>query len=267
MRTVAVVLAGGSGQRFGGDLPKQLQVLAGRTLLEHSVAAFEQAPAVDEIMVVMPPGFATMAQKLLAAASYRKVAAVIGGGVARTDSTRCAIAELSAGREPAGGTTDDANVLFHDAARPLIDQRIIADCVGALGTHQAIGVAVPSSDTIVEVTDGIVTAMPRRDALARFQTPQGFRLSVIRRAYQLADADPAFSQQPATDDCGIVLRYLPDVPVRLVRGSERNIKITYPDDLHIAEALLRLSRQTDTPATGVRSADPRANMEQRRAAP
>lgn len=268
MRTVAVVLAGGSGQRFGGDLPKQLQVLAGRTLLEHSVAAFEQAPAVAEIMVVMPAGFATMARDLLSAASCRKVAAVIGGGVSRTDSTRCAIAELSAaGRGAGGSTTDDSNVLFHDAARPLIDQRIIADCVSALGTHQAIGVAVPSSDTIVEVTDGIVTAMPRRDALARFQTPQGFRLSVIRRAYQLADADPAFGQQPATDDCGIVLRYLPDVPVRLVRGSERNIKITYPDDLHVAEALLRLSRQTDTSSPGVRSADPRANMDERRTAP
>lgn len=239
MRTVAVVLAGGSGQRFGGDLPKQLHALAGKTLLEHSVAAFEHAPGVDAIMVVMPAGFATMARDLLAAASYGKVATVIDGGVSRTDSTRCAIAELcAAGRTGTG--TDDCNVLFHDAARPLIDQRVIADCISALGTHQAIGVGVPSPDTIVEVTDGIVTAMPRRDTLARFQTPQGFRLSLIMRAYQLADADPAFSQRPATDDCGIVLRYLPDVPVRLVRGSERNIKITYPDDVHIAEALLRL---------------------------
>lgn len=241
MRTVAVVLAGGSGQRFGGDLPKQLHVLAGKTLLEHSVAAFEHAPGVDAIMVVMPEGFATAARDLLAAGSYSKVATVIGGGVSRTDSTRCAIAELCAG----GTGTDDCNVLFHDAARPLVDQRIIADCVSALGTHQAIGVAVPSSDTIVEVTDGIVTTMPRRDTLARFQTPQGFRLSVIMRAYELADADPAFGQRPATDDCGVVLSYLPDVPVRLVRGSERNIKITYPDDLHIAEALLRLSSQKD----------------------
>ena len=241
MRTVAVVLAGGYGQRFGGDLPKQLYVLAGRTLLEHSVAAFEQAPGVDAIMVVMPAGFATKARDLLAAGSYRKVTAVIEGGVARTDSTRSAIAELlGAGGDPAETGADDCNVLFHDAARPLIDQRIIADCISALATHQAIGVAVPSSDTIVEVTDGTVTAMLRRDELARFQTPQGFRLSVITRAYQLADSDPAFAQLPATDDCGIVLRYLPDIPVRLVRGSQRNIKITYPDDLHIAEALLRL---------------------------
>jgi 2-C-methyl-D-erythritol 4-phosphate cytidylyltransferase len=241
MRTVAVVLAGGSGQRFGGDLPKQLHVLAGKTLLEHAVAAFEHAPGVDAIIVVMPTRFATMARDLLGPARYSKVATVIGGGVSRTDSTRTAIAELcGAGRGLSETGTGDCNVLFHDAARPLIDQRIIADCISALGTHQAIGVAVPTSDTIVEVTDGIVTAMPRRDTLARFQTPQGFRLSVIMRAYELADADPAFGERPATDDCGIVLRYLPDVPVRLIPGSERNIKITYPDDLHVAEALLRL---------------------------
>jgi 2-C-methyl-D-erythritol 4-phosphate cytidylyltransferase len=245
MRMVAVVLAGGIGQRFGGDKPKQFQVLAGRTLIEHSVAAFEQAPGVDEILIVMPPGQAGPARERFPAArgkggpggkggkgGYHKVTAVIEGGVTRTDSTRCAIAALGA---------DECDVLFHDAARPLLDQRIIADCVAALATDRAIGVAVPSSDTIVEVTDGVITGMPRRDTLARCQTPQGFRLSVIRQAYQRADADPGFPGRPATDDCGIVHRYLPDVPVRLVPGSERNIKITYPGDLDLAETLLRLS--------------------------
>jgi ribitol-5-phosphate 2-dehydrogenase (NADP+) / D-ribitol-5-phosphate cytidylyltransferase len=230
MRTVAVVLAGGTGQRFGGDKPKQLQVLAGRTLLEHSVAAFERAPLVDTIMIVMPAGLAEQAREQFATLGHAKVTEVIEGGATRTDSTRCAIVALG---------DDDCNVLFHDAARPLLDQRIIADCVSALGTDLAIGVAVPSSDTIVEVTDGVVTGMPRRETLARCQTPQGFRLSVIRRAYELADADPAAPQRQATDDCGIVLRYLPDVPVRLIPGSERNIKITYPHDLDVAETLLR----------------------------
>jgi 2-C-methyl-D-erythritol 4-phosphate cytidylyltransferase len=230
MRTVAVVLAGGMGQRFGGDRPKQMQVLAGRTLIEHSVAAFEQAPGVGAITIVMPAGLAGPARQRFAGAAHPKVTRVIEGGTTRTDSTRCAIAALG---------EDECNVLFHDAARPLVDQRIIADCVSALATDRAIGVAVPSSDTIVEVADGVVTGMPRRDTLARCQTPQGFRLSVIRRAYELADADPSFTLRQATDDCGVVLRYLPDVPVRLVQGSERNIKITYPGDLEVAETLLR----------------------------
>jgi 2-C-methyl-D-erythritol 4-phosphate cytidylyltransferase len=231
MRTVAVVLAGGTGQRFGGDKPKQLHVLAGRTLVEHAVTAFEQAPGVAAITIVMPPGLASQAKEQFTDSDdHPKVTGVIEGGATRTDSTRCAIAALG---------ESECNVLFHDAARPLLDQRIITDCIGALATHQAIGVAIPSSDTIVEVADGMVTRMPRRETLARCQTPQGFRLSVIRRAYQLADADPDFPQRPATDDCGIVLRYLPEVPVRLVPGSERNIKVTYPGDLEVAEALLR----------------------------
>ncbi len=176
MRTVAVVLAAGSGQRFGG-LPKQLRTLAGRTLIEHSVAAFDTAPGVDAILVVTSAGLTRRVRALLADGGYRKVSGVIEGGLTRTDSTRRAIAALDG---------DECDVLFHDAARPLIDQPIIAACVRALATDRAVGVTVPSSDTIVEAVDGVVTRMPRRDLLQRCQTPQGFRLSVIAAAYQLA---------------------------------------------------------------------------------
>ena len=98
--------------------------------------------------------------------------------------------------------------------------------------------AVPASDTIVVVEDGMMTSMPHRETLRRCQTPQGFRLSVIRQAHELALADPGFADLTATDDCGVVLRYLPDVPVAVVPGSERNIKITYPQDLSVAEVLI-----------------------------
>jgi 2-C-methyl-D-erythritol 4-phosphate cytidylyltransferase len=254
MRTVAVVLAGGTGQRFGSGtpgtsdaagaaggpadpagrkLPKQLLVLAGATLLERSVAAFEAAPGVDEVLVVIAAGFAGRARQLLGEDRYRKLSGIIEGGRARADSTRRAIAVL------AGRDAGDLNVLFHDAARPLVEQRIIADCVTALTGWQAAGVVVPVSDTLVEVTDGVLTRVLPRESLARCQTPQGFRLSVISRAYELADADPAFVATAATDDCGVVLRYLPELPIRAVPGSERNIKITYPGDLDVAEALLR----------------------------
>ncbi len=232
MRTVAVVLAGGSGQRFGSGLPKQLLPLTGRTLVEHSVAAFEQAPDVAAILVVMAAGHASQVAGLLAAGGYQKVMGVIEGGASRPESTRRAIEELG---------PEECDVLFHDAARPLVNQRIIADCVGALRTHRAVGVAVPASDTIVIVDNDVMTAMPRRDRLRRCQTPQGFRLGVIRRAYELAQADPAFTDLASTDDCGVVLRYLPDITVAVVPGSERNFKITYPDDLRVAESLLNHS--------------------------
>jgi 2-C-methyl-D-erythritol 4-phosphate cytidylyltransferase len=230
MQTVAVVLAGGSGSRFGAAGPKQLRILGGRNLIEHCVRAFDQAPGVEEVLVVAAADITAQVRHDLA--GYRKVADVIQGGTSRTDSTRRALRWLTARLAP------DDRVLFHDAARPLVDQRIIADCVAALDRWQAVGVVVASSDTIVEVADGVIQRVLPRDSLARCQTPQGFRLSVIGRAYELADADPGFAAVPPTDDCGVVLRYLPDVPVGMVPGSERNLKITYAADLAVAQALL-----------------------------
>ena len=250
MQMVAVVLGGGVGQRLGAGTPKQLLTLGGTTLLERCVAAFEAAPGVDEILVVMARGYTGPAEELLA--GYRKLTRVVEGGVTRPDSTRVALAAIaarSAGTITPGGTTlpalppvaagpnppADCGVLLHDAARPLVDQRIIADCVAALAVHEAAGVAVATSDTIVIAEDGVMHSVPPRERLFRCQTPQCFRLSVISRAHELAAADPGFVP---TDDCGVVLRYLPEVKVHLVPGSERNIKVTYPHDLTVAEALL-----------------------------
>jgi 2-C-methyl-D-erythritol 4-phosphate cytidylyltransferase len=235
MRTVAVVLAAGTGTRFGPGPAKQLRLLGGRTLLERSVAAFAQAPEVDAVLVVTTAELVGEVRVLLAGSPG--LAAVIEGGDARSDSTRQAIAWLTAALDPGDGG-DQCKVLFHDAARPLVDQRIITDCVRALDTWDAVGVVVPTTDTIVELADGAFGRILPRDSLARCQTPQGFRLGVIRRAHELAAADPRFAELPATDDCGVVLRYLPGVPVGAVTGSERNLKITYATDLDVAEALL-----------------------------
>ena len=238
MRTVAVVLAGGSGVRLGGDTPKQLQLLGGRTLVEHCVAAFDAAPGVDSIIVVMPAGLVSEAERILAD-RYGKLSDVIAGGADRPGSTSRAIDLLSRPGE-------DCNVLFHDAARPLVDQRIIADCVAGLADGEALGVVVPTTDTIAHLSDGVMTSIPPRESLGRCQTPQGFRLSVIRRAYDRAATDPDAAAFTATDDCGIVLHYLPEVQVRVVKGSERNLKITYPGDLRIAEATLRETASGET---------------------
>jgi 2-C-methyl-D-erythritol 4-phosphate cytidylyltransferase len=247
MRMVAVVLGGGVGQRLGAGVPKQLLTLGGRTLIEHCVTAFDQAPGIDEILVVMARGYTEQVKVMLADGGYRKVTAVIEGGVTRPDSTRVALAAIAATAPPATASTatagaatagaepGDCGVLLHDAARPLVDQRIIADCVAALRVHDAAGVAVPASDTMVVTDNGVMQSMPRRETLLRCQTPQCFRLPVITRAHELAAADPGFAP---TDDCGVVLRYLPDVDVHIVPGSERNIKVTYAQDLAVAEVVL-----------------------------
>ena len=145
MRTVAVVLAGGTGQRFGGDGPKQMRLLAGRSLVEHSVAAFEQADGVDSITVVMPAGLTAQAMEHFARSGFRKVTGVIEGGATRTDSTRRAIAALG---------DEECDVLFHDAARPLVEQRIIADCISALAENRAIGVAVRETSAAARLDRG-----------------------------------------------------------------------------------------------------------------
>jgi ribitol-5-phosphate 2-dehydrogenase (NADP+) / D-ribitol-5-phosphate cytidylyltransferase len=231
MRTVAAVLAGGLGQRTGLGLPKQLLKIAGKTIIEHSVAAFSAAPQIDEIIVVMTAGRTGDVAALLARGGHHKVSQVLEGGETRSASTRRALAALG---------SEECDVLLHDAARPLVSQEIIERCVTALTAYQAVGVTIPVSDTIVATSAGVITQMPPRDSLHRCQTPQGFRLSVIRRAHELARADPAFA---ATDDCGVVLRYLPEVPIGVVAGSERNMKITYADDIAVAETLLSRHRE------------------------
>ncbi len=247
MRMIAVVLGGGVGQRLGAGIPKQLLTLGGKTLVERCVAAFDQAPGIDEILVVMARGYTGQVKAMLTDAGYRKVTAVIEGGATRSDSTRVALAAIAASAASAPG---DCGVLLHDAARPLVDQRIIADCVAALRVHDAAGVAVPASDTMVITDNGVMHSVPPRETLFRCQTPQCFRLSVITRAHELAAADPGFAP---TDDCGVVLRYLPDVDVHIVPGSERNIKITYAQDLAVAEALLTRGGDPPEPPGALRA--------------
>ena len=229
MRTVAAVLAAppsGPPVPPGPDAAALLAPLAGRPVIEHSVAAFEAAPLIDEILVVAPPALGARAARLLAAAGYRKVSRVIDGGATRAESAWRAIRAL--------GETD-CNLLIHDAARPLIGPRVIEDCAAALRDCRAVCAAVPAADTMVKVEKDRITERPPRDRLRRRQTPQGFRLDVIRRGHELALADPGF--EPA-DDCAIVLRYLPEVAVRLVPGSEPDVTVTGPAGLAIAEALL-----------------------------
>ncbi|MEV0406266.1 2-C-methyl-D-erythritol 4-phosphate cytidylyltransferase [Actinoallomurus sp. NPDC050550] len=228
MSTIAVVLAGGTGLRLGLNAPKQLATVGGRPILARAIEAFDSAPDIDEVLVVMAAGHVAEAEVI--AKPYTKVADVVEGGATRTESTLRALAALE-------DRPGDARVLFHDAARPFVDARIIADCVAALERDEVVAVAVPSSDTVVVVEEDRVVEMPTRDRLRRFQTPQGFRLATIRAAYERALADPGFTERPPTDDCGVVHRYLPEIPIQVVLGSEQNIKITHPVDLLIAEQI------------------------------
>ena len=233
---VAVLLAGGVGKRVGLDIPKQLLKIAGRPILEHALARLDQHDAVDEIIVMMAPGHLDAVREIVRSGGYSKVSQILEGAETRNDTTLRALDALG---------DRDCKVLLHDAVRPMLSARIIRECFDALDAYDAVDVAIPSADTIISVTsENTIRDIPPRAALRRGQTPQAFRASVIRRAYELAGKDPSFQ---ATDDCTVVLRYLPDVPIWVVKGDERNMKVTEPIDLYLVDKLFQLA-SLDLPA-------------------
>ena len=242
LRNVAVILAGGTGTRVGLSIPKQLIKIAGKTIIEHTIAAFEASPLIDEIVIMMAPGHLDPVRAIVRNGDYAKVSHILEGAETRNGTTGRALDALG---------DEECNVLFHDAVRPLVSQTIIADNVKALAQYDAVDTAIPSADTVVQVhadapiggAESIADVLPRH-LLRRGQTPQSFRLSVIRKAYKIAEQDPGFT---ATDDCTVVLRYLPEVPIAVVAGHERNMKVTEPIDVYIADKLFQL-HSADTPA-------------------
>jgi 2-C-methyl-D-erythritol 4-phosphate cytidylyltransferase len=234
---VAVVLAGGTGTRVGLNIPKQLIKIAGKPIIEHTIAAMQQSPLIDEIVVMMAPGFLDEVRAIVRRGEYDKVSQILEGADTRNETTAAALAALG---------DAECNVLLHDAVRPLVSQTIIAANVEALQTYAAVDTAIPSADTVIQVaaTDGRLDDVLPRHLLRRGQTPQSFRLSTIRAAYANAASDPNFT---ATDDCTVVLRYLPEVPIAVVPGHERNMKVTEPIDVYIADKLFQLT-SADTPS-------------------
>ena len=230
---VAILLAGGSGQRFGADRPKQFVRIGERTVLEHSLAAFEQSPHIDAILIVSHPQHLDEVRELLPSSQHPKLLAVVAGGAERQDSTLNALRALA---QITDSPLEQIRILIHDAVRPAVSQSIIERVCTALHTHQAANLVVPVTDTLLEVNDnGTTAAMPSRARYRRVQTPQGFHAATLQHAYDVALTDPNFQ---ATDDCGVVFRYLPEVEIALVEGEQRNIKLTYPEDLHVLHHLL-----------------------------
>lgn len=229
-RTVAVLLAGGIGVRVGLGIPKQLIKIAGKAIVEHTLEVVNASPVIDEIIIVMNAGAIEQLDSLMDRDRFPKLTQIIPGGETRNDSTRAALAVI--------GDDPDTKVLFHDAVRPFVNDRILEDCVEALEDYDAVDTAIPSADTIIQVdSSSHITAIPDRSLLRRGQTPQAFRAGTIRRAYELAADDPGFH---ATDDCGVVFTYLPETPIYVVDGTAENMKVTEPIDVHIADKLFQL---------------------------
>ena len=211
-------------------MPKQLLPLEdGRSVLEHSVNAFELSPAISEIAVVMHPEWIDEARHICERNEWRKVKKIIPGGTERWESSWHALIAYSDFSPSLQGRTGEACCLWlHDAARPFVSQRILADVAEALEKHAAVTVAVPSTDTVYLTHDHCLTSMPPRETVMRAQTPQAFRLPVIAEAFRRAIEQGGVA---ATDDIGILHRFMPEVPVYIVPGDEKNRKITFREDL------------------------------------
>jgi 2-C-methyl-D-erythritol 4-phosphate cytidylyltransferase len=221
---IAIIAAAGTGTRMASDRPKQFLLLAGTPIIFHTLKVFEQCESIHEVILVLPAeesaGFVSAAGKY----GLRKVARVVPGGVTRADSVkrglmaiRLATAEI---------------VVVHDGVRPFVTVEEIDATIAAARTDGAAILVAPVTDTIKQVSDQRIVKTLDRGGLRRALTPQCFRYELLRQAYQAADIT-----DPSVTDESVLLEKL-GIPVSIVEGSSRNIKITTVEDLTSAEAIL-----------------------------
>ncbi|NUB23783.1 bifunctional 2-C-methyl-D-erythritol 4-phosphate cytidylyltransferase/2-C-methyl-D-erythritol 2,4-cyclodiphosphate synthase [Azospirillum brasilense] len=225
---IALIVAAGSGQRFGAEQPKQYLDLAGQPVLRRTVEAFRRHPKVSAVRVVINPAFRDLYDAAVAGLDLPEP---VAGGASRQDSVRNGLEALA---DSAPGL-----VLIHDAARPLIDSDTINAVIAALDTHPAALAAVPVTDTLKRGDDGLVAGTVDRSGLWRAQTPQGFRFPAILAAHRDA------AGLELTDDAAVAERA--GLPVALVPAREENFKVTTPDDL------TRATRALDSALSDIRT--------------
>ncbi|PIE55959.1 MAG: bifunctional 2-C-methyl-D-erythritol 4-phosphate cytidylyltransferase/2-C-methyl-D-erythritol 2,4-cyclodiphosphate synthase [Desulfobulbus propionicus] len=223
--TGVVIPAAGTGSRMGSRLPKQLLEIGGEPLLVKTCRVFWQHPKVNEIVVVVPPAFApdieAILQKHCTPAIFGRIL-LVHGGARRQDSVYLGVKALSPEIEM---------VLVHDGARPLVDTALISRCLQAAHEYGAAIAALEVKDTLKRVEDGLIRATVDRGNLWQAQTPQTVRRRLLEEAFSAAEHQGLL----ATDEASLLEEL--GIPVRIVNGSERNLKITRPGDLELAQIL------------------------------
>ena len=224
-RVGVVIAAGGRGKRLGNRLPTQFLLLGGISILQHTVELFALLPSVGEIVIVSPKDHIARVRRLLAGMGCKKILSIVPGGKERQDSVWNGIN---------GFISKPDIVLVHDAVRPLVSRKTVNEVIASATSYGAAVVGVKVHDTIkVEGKRGFYSRTLDRNELWAVQTPQGFTLDLLMRAHRNARR----SGYLGTDDASLVERL--NVPVRIVSGDRRNIKITTPLDLQLAEMWLK----------------------------
>jgi 2-C-methyl-D-erythritol 4-phosphate cytidylyltransferase len=223
----AIIVAAGSGKRFESDTPKQFLNLLGKPVIFHTLGRFDQCNAIDNIVVVLASDWMEWFQENWQKYAFVKPVDLVEGGRSRAESVRNGFRAVS---------TNAEFVTVHDAARPLVTSEEITRTIeGARETGAACLVA-PIADTIKEVKNKQISRTIDRGSLRRALTPQVFRYEILRQALESSGLG-----ENITDECFLVERIGHEIA--FVEGSSRNIKITVPDDLVIAEALLRAEEE------------------------
>lgn len=231
---IALILAAGSGSRMGNaDKPKQFLPIYGKPLMIHTIEAFEAHDQIDALVIVTNDAFIDQVKVWCKQYDLSKVKAVVAGGDSRQISVYNG---LQAVKEIA--KNDNDIILIHDAARPLISQKIISDNIKGCEEFGAVDTVIKASDTIISSADNkVINNIPNRSELYQGQTPQTFKLSLILEAHEKAKSGLIPN---VTDDAKLVLSLGKDV--HLVEGSKQNFKITTFDDLMMLKALLKIGK-------------------------
>ena len=239
MRIHAILLAGGSGDRFGAEMPKQFVRLAGDQIILRSLRTVASA-GVDRLVVVAHPEWVEETRAVIDGAALDLPTQVVAGGRTRNESTRNGLEALDA--------DDDDVIVVHDAVRPLVPVEVIERAIEpvAAGLADSSDTVIPSADTLVIVDGDDVIEIPDRSRYRRGQTPQVFRKAILAQAYAAA---AEAGDMTATDDCSLVLRYVPGARILAVPGDEVNLKITTRIDLVLADRMLQMRTVKPTAET------------------
>lgn len=233
-KSIALIPAAGMGKRMGASINKQYLLLNDLPIVARTIAVFEQSSLIDAIYLVIPEEEIPYCREhVVDACGFRKIAAIVPGGPERQNSV------MNGLRAMQKSVSDADVVLIHDGVRPLVTEIMLRDSITIARLHDGAVVAVPVKDTIKVVHDGIVHDTPPRENLWQAQTPQSFRFGIIFKAHLSAETG-SFS---GTDDASLIER--DGGEVRIIRGDYRNIKITTPEDLLLAEAYLS-SRESES---------------------
>jgi 2-C-methyl-D-erythritol 4-phosphate cytidylyltransferase len=228
---IAIIPAAGSGTRLGGQTPKQFIELAGAPIIIHTLRRCEACAEIDALAVALPAGESEPFRALASAHGLRKPLRLVSGGRERSDSILHAL-DAIADLQP-------DIVAVHDAVRPLVTPAQISAVIARAREVGAAILALPATDTVKEVADGLIQRTLERRRIYRAQTPQAFRYELLRRANLEARA-AGLPAEAMTDDALLVERL--GLPVAIIEGSARNLKITTPEDLLLAEKLFELER-------------------------